>query len=332
MIRILLLCALAAPSALLADPVLTRGPYLQMATPSGITVCWRTDVPGTGLVRCGTAENALTFSTTESAAATDHQVRLTGLAPARHYYYAVETDGAALASGAAFHFYTPPADGAEVPVRFWVLGDSGTANSSAEYVRNSFASLHAQRRADFWLMLGDNAYGTGTDAQFQAAVFNMYPDYLKQLPLWSCLGNHETYAGPESNGKLAYENIHVFPTAGECGGVPSGTERYFSWNYGRLHFISLDSMTSSRLADGPMAQWLTADLAANVQPWSSSFSIIRPTRMARTIRTTNSNSWRCARTFSPSWRTTAWTSCCAVTVTSMSAAFSSMGTTASPPP
>ena len=271
MTRLLLLLLLAPFTALAQAPLLLRGPYLQMANPTALTVCWRTDVPGTGRVRCGTEENALTLTFNEAAPATDHAVRLTGLTPATHYYYAVETDGAALAGGAGFHFYTPPADGADVPVRFWVLGDPGTANLAAGYVRDAFGPLHAQRRADLWLMLGDNAYPSGADASFQNAVFNMYPDYLKTVPLWSCLGNHETYAGTDASGQFAYERIFAFPTAGECGGVASGTERYFSWNCGRVHFISLDSMTANRAPGAPMAGWLEADLEANTLPWVVAF-------------------------------------------------------------
>lgn len=86
------------------------------------------------------------------------------------------------------------------------------------------------------------------------------------MPLWSCIGNHETYEAAE-DGKFAWDSIFEFPVNGECGGVASGTERYYSWNHANIHFIALDSMTSSRAADGPMAQWLTADLQANLQPW-----------------------------------------------------------------
>ena len=266
-----ILC-LFTPGLLFAQaPLLLRGPYLQSANPTALTVCWRTDLAGTGRVRYGTAADALTGDFEEAAPATDHGVRLTGLTPATHYFYAVETDAAVHATGAAFHFYTPPADGAVDSVRFWVLGDPGTQSISQRQVRDAFAPLHAQRRADFWLMLGDNAYYSGTDAQYQGAVFDMYPDYLRTLPLWSCIGNHETLAGEDENGRYAYENVFVFPAAGECGGVASGSERYYSWNYGRIHFIALDSMTASRAADGAMAQWLTADLGANTQPWVIAF-------------------------------------------------------------
>ena len=48
-----------------------------------------------------------------------------------------------------------------------MLGDSGTAGASARAC--------GTRHTDLWLMLGDNAYPSGTDAQYQAAVFDFYP-------------------------------------------------------------------------------------------------------------------------------------------------------------
>lgn len=262
-----LLCA----CALAQEPALLRGPYLQMANSTAVTVCWRTDVPGPARVRCGTAEENLTLEFADDDVTTEHYVRLTGLTPATQYFYAVETGDVELAAGPAFHFRTPPPAGADVPVRFWALGDAGTQSLAQQQVRDAFAPLHAQRRADLWLMLGDNAYGTGTDEEYQGAVFNMYPDYLRTVPLWSCLGNHETYSGTGPDGRFAYERIFVFPTSGECGGVASGTERYYSWNYGPIHFICLDSMTASRLPGEPMADWLEADLQANTLPWVVAF-------------------------------------------------------------
>jgi len=120
---------------------------------------------------------------------------------------------------------------------------------------------------DLWLMLGDNAYNNGTDAEFQAAVFDMYPAMLRQSPLWSTLGNHEYY----TQSGTPYFDIHTFPKEGEAGGVPSGTEKYYSFDYGNVHFICLDSMSSDRSTDGPMAKWLDQDLKSTVQEWTIAF-------------------------------------------------------------
>lgn len=272
--RLIFLAFIVALGSSKADdpvPTVTRQPYLQMATPTQMTIRWRTDIVTQGRVRFGTVSGALTQNVTETLpAVVDHSVKLTGLTPGTKYFYAIDADGTEMAGGAEYYFTTPNAVGATAPLRFWALGDAGTANSGQISVVNAFRPLHAVKPADLILLLGDNAYSSGLDYQYQAAVFDIYQPFLKQVPLWSCIGNHETYGGLVE-GSFAYDKIFEFPTAGECGGVASGTERYYSWNQGNVHFVSLDSMTSDRASDGPMAQWLMSDLQANTQPWTVAF-------------------------------------------------------------
>src|SRR6185503_12615065 len=87
---------------------------------------------------------------------------------------------------------------------------------------------------------------------------------------WSTIGNHETYT-PLANGRFPFLDIFTQPVNGEAGGVPSGTERYYSFDYANIHFVCLDSMTSDRRATGPMCNWLRADLAATTQEWLIAF-------------------------------------------------------------
>jgi hypothetical protein len=62
-----------------------------------------------------------------------------------------------------------------------------------------------------------------------------------------------------------------FPTHGEAGGLPSGTEKYYSFDYANIHFVCLDSELSDRAVDGPMLTWLKADLEANTRDWLIAF-------------------------------------------------------------
>ena len=129
-------------------PVLLRGPYLQKASESALTICWRTSSAGVGRLRFGTTEGNLSNLRT-GPSATNHRIRLTNLTPATTYYYQIETDGTILGTGPALHFTTPPAYGSTGRMRFWVLGDPGTGASSQLQVRNAFAPVHAERPADF---------------------------------------------------------------------------------------------------------------------------------------------------------------------------------------
>ncbi len=248
---------------------ITRGPYLQQGGTSNIVIRWRTNLPTDSRVRFAPNgdPNSLYLIADDSLASTEHEVRLAHLTPDTLYYYSVGTSGRVLASGDSYLFRTAPV--AAKPTRIWVIGDSGTAGSAARSVYDAYRNFNTETYADVWLMLGDNAYPVGTDDQYQGAVFDMYPELLRKTVLWSTIGNHETYSGTFED----FAFLHIFnqPTAGECGGVPSGTEKYFSFDYGSIHFVCLDAMTSDRSSNAPMCSWLRADLAANTNDWLIAF-------------------------------------------------------------
>ena len=177
----------------LSAQTLVRGPYLQQVTEQSVIVRWRTSTGTVSVVRYGLDSGSLSQTATVSGSRTEHAVLLSGLSDSTTYFYSVGDESGALAGDASFNFTTAPEPGTSAPARFWVLGDSGTANSNAANVRDAFKAWSASQPADFMIMLGDNAYNSGTDAEYQAAVFDMYPEILRQLPLWSTLGNHDGY-------------------------------------------------------------------------------------------------------------------------------------------
>ncbi|MFN8091455.1 MAG: metallophosphoesterase [Vicinamibacteria bacterium] len=249
----------------------TRGPYLQAGTPTSIVARWRTSASTDTRVTYGTAPGSLTSAVSVSGTRTEHEAVLTNLQPATKYYYAVGSTSATLASGSDQFFWTPPAVATSGPTRVWVIGDSGTADASARAVRDSYDAYAGTRYTDVWLMLGDNAYDYGTDAEYQAAVFDIYPKFLKQTVLWPTIGNHDSADSPAPTSNLPYHQMFTLPKAGEAGGVPSGTEDYYSFDHANIHFVCLDSMTVSRSSIGAMATWLAQDLASHTQDWTIAY-------------------------------------------------------------
>lgn len=250
---------------------LTRGPYLQNSSHTNLTVRWRTDAGVIGRVRYGTNLASLNLFVDESTSTGEHEIKLTELSPNTKYFYSVGTAATTLAGSNANHFFvTSPLPGTPKATRIWVLGDSGTANANQVNVRNAYETFSGSRHTDLWLMLGDNAYPNGTDTQFQSALFNIYTNMLRKSILWSTLGNHETYS-VEPNGNHAYFDIFTLPKNGEAGGFASGTEHYYSFDYGNIHFVCLDSMETPRTANGAMAGWLTNDLANTTADWTIAF-------------------------------------------------------------
>ncbi|MEO7298180.1 MAG: metallophosphoesterase family protein [Verrucomicrobiota bacterium] len=249
-----------------------RGPYLQMGSSTNITVRWRSDVPMDSVVRFGTSSSNLNFSTTDVAVMTEHEITLRNLIPDTKYFYSVGNSINALAGGDTNHwFVTSPIPGTPKPTRLWVIGDAGTGGASQTAVRDAYYNFAGSRPTDLWLMLGDNAYNTGTDAEYQTAVFTMYKALLRQSVLWSTLGNHETAQSTAYTNTYPYFQLFTFPTSGEAGGIASGTEHYYSFDHANIHFICLDSMTANRATNGAMANWLRTDLASTTNFWTIAF-------------------------------------------------------------
>ncbi|HEX7897825.1 MAG TPA: metallophosphoesterase [Planctomycetota bacterium] len=263
-----ILAAWAALASVAEAQTLTRGPYLQQGAPTEVTLRWRTSSASNSRVRYGSAPGSLTQVRDDAAAVTEHVVRLTGLSADTTYYYSVGSSTAVLAGGDANHFFlTSPAVGTPKPTRIWVLGDAGTATSAQAAVRDAYYAFTGTRHTDLWLMLGDNAYNDGTDAEYQDAVFDVYPTMLRKSVLWSTFGNHDGHSASSSTQTGPYYSLFTFPKAAEAGGTASGTEAYYSFDYGNIHVVNLDSEGSSLSSTGAMANWLRSDLASTSQEW-----------------------------------------------------------------
>ena len=249
-------------------PRLVRGPYLQQVTGTGAVVRFGTSRLARGRVRYGAAPDALAREVLAEAEALDHELALPGLAPGSRVYYAVGTTEGDLAGGDADHVFStaPPAD-APTRARIWVTGDPGTATAPAHAVRDAYLAHAGERPAELWLTLGDNAYPSGTPSELQANFFDLYAAVLRRTALWPALGNHDLEARDPLRGGFAYFHVFTLPEAGEAGGAPSGSEHYYSFDWGRIHVVVLDSAGSHRGAEGPMLQWLRQDLATYEGDW-----------------------------------------------------------------
>jgi len=249
--------------------VITRGPYLQKANDTSIVVRWRTNIATPSIIDYGPNPSSLTMSAIDLSPVTEHILLIDSLYAATLYYYQVRnlTD-TLLFPASDVYFRTYPVVGTNTPLTAWILGDCGTGDNNARNVRNAYYSFIGTQHTDLMLLLGDNAYNSGTDAEYQAAVFqNMYEQKLKNTLVWSCLGNHEGISSNSSTQTGPYYDMFSFPTNGECGGEPSGTEAYYSFDFGTVHFIILNSYDSDRSVGGPMYQWCEADLANTTATW-----------------------------------------------------------------
>ncbi|HEU0034763.1 MAG TPA: metallophosphoesterase family protein [Kofleriaceae bacterium] len=166
-----------------------------------------------------------------------------GLEPSHLYCYRILDDGIALTERAPMS--TAAAPGGKEPIHFVAVGDTGTGDAAALAVAKQMSSVPF----DFLVFMGDIAYTRGTADQLESKFFGVYRDYLRYVPAYPALGNHERRT---MRGRPYFEAF-VLPEP----------ERYYSFNWGDVHFVAID--TTQR--DSAQLEWLDHDLAANKLPW-----------------------------------------------------------------
>lgn len=252
---------------------LRRAPYLQSISLTEARVIWTTTSGGAGQAFYAadpagpwtavdaTAELFETSRTTDTEDYVAFEARLRGLIANTAYCYRIEENGTVLAEGLRFDTAW---EGSERPVRIVAFGDSGDGSANQRAVRDQLLT----HEYDVFLHLGDMAYGSGTFPEFEAHVFEVYQDFMHRVPAYPTMGNHEfkTEAGQP------YLDIYHLP---EQALRDEEQERYYSFDYGNIHFVSLDSngprLIELSLQQGglveetgdTMLDWLEADLAAH---------------------------------------------------------------------
>lgn len=269
------------------SPTLSRGPYLQSASETAITFRWKTTSACYGRVNVGTASGTYTTATAdETCPTTDHIVRVTGLTAGTKYFYQIAaTDGTIFQGNASNFFKTNPPANYTGKIRITAFGDCGRGD--AAYQDDNLANYQTYLTAngidapDAWILLGDNAYNSGTDAEYTSKFFGIYEtNILKNHKLYPAPGNHDygNNAANKGSRTMPYHTNFTVPQNGESGGVASGKQNYYSYDIGNIHFLSLDSYgtesdgtSMETAATSAMKTWLTADLAANTKKWTIAY-------------------------------------------------------------
>lgn len=263
-----------------AEPEILRGPMLQMVSTNAITIRWTSGTASDSKVWYGTSENNLSSSLADNTSTTEHEIRITGLTPDTKYNYGIGTTNSLIRGSYRNYFITAPLATATRKIRIGVFGDPGTGTTSQKGTRNSYLNYKKGTiNSELALFLGDNAYNSGLETEHQTGFFDIYNNNVfDNHTVFSVPGNHE-YANSPGTGGLAgthaipYFNIFTLPAAAESGGLASGTEHYYSFDYGNIHFIMLDSYgyDGNKLlydSTGQQALWLKNDLALNTRKWT----------------------------------------------------------------
>lgn len=241
-------------------------------TPDSAAVRWAmANASSTAAVRWGTTASALTHSAlgktdryVYSAAYTSpwlHTTNLTGLPLGTRIYYQVG-DVATGLSG-VMSFMSNPGVGAIYPYRTAFVADIGEAES-ANMTVTRVLEASALNLIDSVVINGDISYATGCESKGCTtwdAYCRMASPLAASVPWMVTIGNHEE--GDIANSILAISSTYRFAGMPTGGRKDAGTGlRYYSWEAGPVHFISIDSFYDLYGPLQPITRWIKQDLAS----------------------------------------------------------------------
>ncbi|HEX2608008.1 MAG TPA: metallophosphoesterase [Flavisolibacter sp.] len=264
---------------------LLRGPYLQMGNQTEITIRWRTTNAENSRIELGTSYGTYPIVVSDATVLKEHIVRVTGLTADTKYYYRIGNSTNMGSADAGKFFTTAPLATTTRKIRIAAFGDCGRNNTTYQDQNltnyQSYLSTNGIDAPDAWILLGDNAYSTGSDAEYTSNFFGIYGDnILKNHKLYPTPGNHD-YANNTANKPsraMPYYSNFSTPQNAECGGVASNKPNFYSFDIGNIHFLALDAWgiesdgTEMGTSGSTMLKtWLDADLAANTKKWTIAY-------------------------------------------------------------
>jgi len=259
----------SSPSSMVLVPELLanfqRGPFVQDVTIQGATIEWHTPVPTTGEVECW-ADDWSGILYFDRRLTNRHVFVLTGLQRGTRYAYRVRSRLAdTVAESPLFWFRTSQPAG---PVRFLVLGDSG----GGWLPQFELADLMAAEEVDLVLHTGDLIYPYYRLPYVDTRLLSVYGPHMRTTPYYFTAGNHELYGTGGVTWMLDTLNLPRNATF--------GTEHFYSFDVGDVHFVCLFVPTRTRVPElepyrlelgSAQYQWLTNDLASTTKPWKILF-------------------------------------------------------------
>lgn len=237
---------------------LLRAPYLQRTTRSSTVIAWTSsaDAPGEVVVTRPDASEqpiarvpAKVDTSAPIPGGRQLTAEITGLEPYTVYCYEIVSSTGTTYARTGFR--TSPAPDATTPIRFATLGDLGTASDEQFDVVEQMKGLPI----DLVVLNGDIAYEDGTLEQFENHYFAVYADMLRNIPFFPASGNHDYNTADAAAFRQAFV---LFENGGKA-----GRERWYSFDWGSVHFVVLDTEKTGV----EQARWLDEDLQANKLPW-----------------------------------------------------------------
>ena len=179
-----------------------------------------------------------------------HEATLTGLKPDTNYEYQVRSSDGAWTPRRTFRT-APAADDAE----FTFLAGSDTKGTRDVMIK--LLGVFEDDTPRFMIYAGDALHTGGLASQWDR-WFQAVEPFASCVPIMQSVGNHEVGGDPNLLNFLSY---NALPS-------DSGSEAYYSFDYGPVHFVCLD--TESRFYP-EQVPWVEKDLSSTKKPWKVAY-------------------------------------------------------------
>jgi len=237
---------------------------LAKPTSSSITIMVQTNINTDVTIDYGAT--ASYGSTATSANKTIHEILISGLNASSTYHYrvtAAENGNATnTTSTSDSTFKTQLGTGSSFS--FAIISDMQSCNAT-----NTITQV-VSSSPDIVITAGDNVAGENATTvsdfanRWKVDFFDYVQNLSNHVAIFATLGNHDDYIANYANGITAYSQEMAMPTSA------TGSERYYSFDYGDAHFTVLDgtqSGTQYGTIDDTQLTWLQNDLQATTQKY-----------------------------------------------------------------
>jgi 3',5'-cyclic AMP phosphodiesterase CpdA len=226
-------------------------PYLQAVTTRSIYVMVECSSRDTVIVKYGStdsfgniAKTKIISATTASPVTFVHKIELTGLSAGNTYFYQA-FQGSSTFPGSEFITAVDPGN----PFRFTWMADFRTNVG----VHDSIAALLLTANPAMSIYGGDLCVNSEYDSWKKEFFRKNELELISKVPFFNTPGNHEGWGA----------NARAFTQNPES---PSGTQDYYSFDYGDLHVLSINYELPYN-ENSPQYKFAESDLSSSTKIW-----------------------------------------------------------------
>lgn len=191
---------------------------------------------------------------------------------------------------------------AQSPARFTFIayGDTrGSAGSAVASIHSEIVTAYMQQNPDFVIHTGDMVNHGGIWNQWLSFNASIQPIWDAGIPLFGVVGNHEKYTDQWNVFDENFTQYRRFFNFSSVIDTPGETELHYSFDYGGVHFIILDTEdyfsygTEIYNCSEAQMDWLLTDLATT---GPTDFIVVSYHRPAWSVRQNREDRWAQAET------------------------------------